>query len=59
MPLKKGSSKNTISQNIRELVHSGYPPRQAQAISLRKAGKKRLKKRRKKLADVYREPKDI
>ena len=45
MPLKKGKSKKTVSSNIRELRHSGYPERQAVAIALHKAGKSRKKKR--------------
>lgn len=38
MPLHAGHSKATVSRNISELVHSGYPQRQAVAIALRKAG---------------------
>ncbi len=37
MPLKKGSSKEVISKNIRELVHSGKPQKQAIAIALDEA----------------------
>lgn len=37
MPLLKGSSQSIISQNIRELRHSGRPERQAVAIALSQA----------------------
>jgi hypothetical protein len=45
MPLKKGSSAKTISQNIREMVKAGHPLKQAQAASYRMAGKGRSKKK--------------
>jgi len=45
MPLKNGTSKRVISQNISTEVHHGKPREQAIAIALNKAGKK--KKRRK------------
>jgi hypothetical protein len=45
-PLKKGSSRKTISSNIREMVRSGYPQRQAVAASLRSAGVPKKRKKR-------------
>lgn len=36
MPLKKGKSKKILSQNIAELVNSGYPEKQAVAIAYSK-----------------------
>jgi hypothetical protein len=44
MPLKAGKSQKTISGNIREMVKSGYPVKQAAAASYRKAGKSRKKR---------------
>jgi hypothetical protein len=46
VPLKKGRSKKVISENIREMIRSGYPQKRAVAASLRSAGvpKKRKKK---------------
>ena len=41
MPLKSGSSKKTISENIGAEVRSGRPVKQAAAIAYSKAGKSR------------------
>ena len=47
MPIKKGSSKPVVSGNIRELVSSGYPGKQAVAIALQKAGKSSMASKKK------------
>jgi hypothetical protein len=41
MPLAKGSSKRTISTNIREMMKAGHPQKQSIAAALSMAGKAR------------------
>lgn len=43
MPLKKGSSKKVISENIRREMHAGKPQKQAIAIAYAHARKSRKK----------------
>lgn len=42
-PLKKGSSKETVSMNVKEMMKSGHPQKQAVAASMRMAGKSKKK----------------
>lgn len=46
MPLKKGTSKETVSKNISELYRSGRPQKQAVAIALSEQRRSKRKKRR-------------
>jgi len=45
MPLKRGSSKKTISSNIAELIRSGRKKDQAVAIAMNEAGKSKKRKK--------------
>lgn len=45
MPLRKGSSQNTIASNIREMRDAGHPQRQAVAAALNTARKSRRGRR--------------
>jgi hypothetical protein len=46
VPLKKGKSQETISENIRKLIKEGYSPQQAAAIAFSRAEKTRKRKPR-------------
>ncbi len=46
MPLKKGTSRETMSENISEMVRAGHPQKQAIAAAYRQARKSGRKGRR-------------
>ncbi len=47
MPLKKGTSKETISHNIAEMIKAGHKPSQAIAAAYSNAGKSKKKGKKK------------
>lgn len=46
MPLKKGKGKKVRSENIAELVRSGYPQKQAVAIAYSEQRRRKKRKKR-------------
>ncbi len=46
MPLKKGSSRATVSGNIKEMMDAGHPQDQSVAASLRSARKSKRSSRK-------------
>jgi len=45
MPLKKGTSRKTFEENVREMIRSGHPQKQALAAAYRQ--QRKSKRRRK------------
>jgi len=57
MPMRKGRSREVISSNIRELVHAGYPQRQAIAIAMKESRMTRKNASQRKGTPASRNPK--
>lgn len=53
MPLKPGKSDKVVSENIRQEIRAGKPPKQAVAIAMRKAGKPKPKGKGEKKGNPY------
>jgi hypothetical protein len=47
MPLKRGYSKKTVSENVRKLRSEGYSQAQSTAIALSEASKARKRRKKK------------
>lgn len=45
MPLKRGTSKKIVSENISELMHAGRPQKQAVAIAYSEVRKRKPKRK--------------
>lgn len=58
MPLKSGSSRAVISENVAELVRAGHPAAQAAAIAYKRAGKDAGALNEKERAEANRDPKE-
>lgn len=58
MPLKKGKSQKVISQNIKEMMHSGHPQKQAVAAAMHEAGMPKKKDHNYRVTEFNRKMKD-
>jgi len=47
MPLQAGRSKKVVRENTKEMIEAGYPPKQAYAAAMRKAGHRKGRKKTK------------